>query len=608
MNTVKAKKYHLLSNILYVYKGVAKYKPYLIALLFISVICTAGRKFIWLFLSKYIIEYISNGMEIGQLIKIVAILTVSNIVCMIGQNAVNFGKEPAAFYVRPMFMLERNKKHIGMFYENLEIREVLDAVEKSKNSTRNTDVGIEGIIRFTLEFCTSVFTCFVAVVILCKISIYMALAVLGFGLLSYFSIDKASKQEKKLTNDSVAFQKRKLDYFKKISNDFAYGKDIRLYQVADKLSDTQKELQLNLHEKVCKARGQWLKSGIFTNTLNLIREGIMYLGLVYFILNRSLGIGDFMLYVGCVHNLADTFHNLMRTFAKLRKCSAETNDYRTLNEFCEEQKEENAAPYLSREYEICFDNVSFKYPGSDKFALKNLSITISPHEKLAVVGLNGAGKTTFVKLLLKLYKPTSGTIYLNGIDINTISTESYYALFAPVFQDMECYAFSLAENVSMMTEDKTDKNFAKECLKKAGLGEKLDTWPKGIDTPMLKILHDDGVVLSGGEKQKMALARALYKNSPVVILDEPTAALDAMAESKMYEQFDSLIEGKNAVYISHRLASTRFCDSIAMFENGYMVEYGTHKELMQQNGKYAEMFKMQSQYYREDEVNEAIVC
>ncbi len=607
MSTIKEKKYTLLSNIIYVYKGVAKHKPYLIALLFLSVICTAGSKFIWLFLSKYVIEYISEGMEIEQLIRMVGLLTLSSIACMIGQNAVNFGKEPAAFYVRPMFMLERNKKHIRMFYEHLENRGVLDAVEKSKNSTWNTDVGIEGIIRFTLEFCSGVFTCIVAILILCEVSFFMAFIVLGFGVLSYFAVDKASKREKYLTNDSVAFEKRKLEYFKKVSNDFAYGKDIRLYQVAGRLLDTQRDLQHKLHEKIIKARKQWVRSSVFTNTLDMLREGILYVGLVYFILNKSLGIGDFMLYVGCVHSLADNFQNMMKVFAKLRKCSAETNDYRTLNEFCEEQEERNVTSYMSEEYEICFKDVSFRYPGSDKFALENLNITISPHEKLAVVGLNGAGKTTFVKLLLKLYKPTSGSIYLNGIDINTISTSRYYDLFAPVFQDMECYAFSLAENVSMKTEDKTDKDFAEECLKKAGLEEKLSTWPKGIDTPMLKLIHDDGVILSGGEKQKMALARALYKKAPVVILDEPTAALDAMAESQMYEQFDSLIEGRNAVYISHRLASTRFCDSIAMFEDGHIVEYGTHEELMRQNGKYANMFNMQSQYYKEGNENEAVV-
>lgn len=608
MKIVKEKKYRLINNIFYVYKGVAKYKPYLIGLLLLSIFCTAGSKFIWLFLGKYIIEYISSGMAIKELIKIVIILSFSNIICVLGQNAVNFGKEPAAFYVRPMFMLKRNIKHMGMFYENLEVREVLDAVERSKNATRNTNVGIEGIIRYTLDFCPCIFTCIVSVVILCKISVSMALAVIGFGMIAYFFIDKAAKREKYLINDSVAFEKRKLNYFKKISNDFTYGKDIRLYQVADKLTDTQEKLQLDLHRNVCKARMQWLKSGLCTNILDLLREGIMYFGLVYFILNKSLGIGDFMLYVGCVHNLAEAFQNLMRTFTKLRKCSAEVNDYRSLNEFCDERQDDGNNPEVGNELIFCFDNVSFQYPGTDIYALQNVNLTISWKEKLAIVGLNGAGKTTFVKLLLKLYKPTGGKIYLNGVDIQTLNTKTYYELFAPVFQDMGCYAFSLAENVSMRTEEKTDKSFVEDCLRRSGLGEKLDSWPKGVDTPMLKILHDDGIILSGGEIQKMALARALYKNASVVILDEPTAALDAMAESQMYEQFDALVNDKSAVYISHRLASTRFCDNIAMFENGHMVEYGTHGELMEQNGKYAQMYEMQSHYYREDTADETIVC
>ena len=202
-----------------------------------------------------------------------------------------------------------------------------------------------------------------------------------------------------------------------------------------------------------------------------------------------------------------------------------------------------------------------------------------------------------MKLLLRLYEPTEGTIYLNGVDIRTYSTESYYRLFAPVFQDLECYAFSLAENVSMRTEENTDRHRVVQCLREAGLGNKLDEWERGIDTPILKVLHNDGVLLSGGERQKMALARALYKDAPIVILDEPTAALDAIAESKMYEDFDHLVDGKMAVYISHRLASTRFCDVIALFEEGELAEYGAHDDLLQKNGRYAELFRMQAQYY-----------
>lgn len=604
MNIVKEKNYSLISNILYVYKGVAAHKPYLIFLLLISIISTALSRFIWLFLSKYIIEYIIEGMEISKLLKMVIILTGLNILCMIGQNAVNFGKEPAALYVRPMFMLERNKKHIGMPYKYLEYKEILDAIEKSRRSTSWVESGIEGLIRFTIVFFSDLFTCIVAVAILCRISIIMIFMVTGFGVFSYFSINKAAKREKYLTNDSVAYEERKKHYFSKVARDFSYGKDIRLYQVQEKLMETQNELNKRLHKKNCMARNQWIKSGVFTGTSDMLREGAMYLGIVYSILKKSVGISSFTLYTGCVRSFASTFQNVMRVYANMRQCSREVNDYRTFNEFCDEEENYGTEMEKSTVYEFRFENVSFCYPQADSYALKNINITINPRQKLAVVGLNGAGKTTFIKLLLGLYEPTEGKIYLNGTDIKKYSLESRYKLFSPVFQDMEYYAFSLAENVSMRTKENTDMIKAERCLRDAGLSEKLDEWQKGLDTNMLKILHNDGVILSGGERQKLALARALYKDAPVIILDEPTAALDAISESKIYEDFNNMVLGKTAVYISHRLASTRFCDEIAMFDGGEIIEYGAHDELLKRNGKYAKMFEMQAHYYKEETADE----
>lgn len=606
MSGVKEKKYNLFTNILYVYKGVAKHKPYLIALLFVSIISTAGSKFVGLFLSKYIIEFICDGMTVDKLIEMVLLLSVLNILFMLGQNAVNYGKEPAAFYVRPMFMLERNKKHIGMFYENLECKEILDVIEKSRKSTNWVETGIEGLIRYTIVICSDIFTCIVAMVIMCQMSTYMIFVVIILGVLSYFSMDKAAKKDKYLTNDSVSHKNRKKDYFNRISRDFSYGKDIRLYHVQQKLLKTQLELNEELHLNVCKARNGWRKSGIFTGTLDMLREGVMYIGLVFAILRKGLLISDFTLYVGCVRQFAETFHNVMNIYAMMRQCNREVNDYRTLNEFIDEQETTGVDIENAKDYEIRFENVSFAYPGTDKLALKNVDLTITPKQKLAIVGLNGAGKTTFVKLLLKLYEPTSGRILINGVDIKNYNTRSYYKLFAPVFQDMECYAFTLAENVSMKPEDITDKKLVNECIRKAGLGNKFDEWKNGVDTNILKIMHNDGVILSGGERQKLALARALYKNAPIVVLDEPTAALDAMAESKMYEDFDNLVSGKMAIYISHRLASTRFCDVIAMFEDGELVEYGNHNELMSANGRYTRMFEMQANYYKEGQSDEAV--
>ncbi|MBQ6814675.1 MAG: ABC transporter ATP-binding protein [Lachnospiraceae bacterium] len=606
MNAVKQKKYNLINNIFYVYKGVAKHKPYMIVLLFVSLISTVGSRFVGLFLSKYIIEFICDGISGDYLIKMVLILSTLNFLFMLGQNAVNFGKEPGALYVRPMFMLQRNKKHIGMFYENLECKEILDVIEKSRKATSWVETGIEGIIRFTIVICSDVFTCIIAMVILGSMNIYMIFVVIIFGILSYFSIDKAAKKDKYLTNDSVSHKNRKKDYFNRISRDFSYGKDIRLYNVQQKLLGTQKDLHKELHSNVCKARNVWLRSGIFTGILDMLREGVMYIGLVFGMLNKRLIISDFTLYVGCVRQFAGTFHNVMSIYAKMRQCNREVNDYRTLNEFIDEQETSGVDIKRSRDYEIRFDNVSFSYPGTDKLVLKNINLTITPKQKLAVVGLNGAGKTTFVKLLMKLYEPTNGRILLNGVDIKNYNTKSYYELFAPVFQDMECYAFSLAENVSMKSADMTDKELVNQCVRKAGLGNKLDEWTNGVDTNILKILHNDGVILSGGEMQKLALARALYKDAPIVVLDEPTAALDAIAESKMYEDFDKLVSGKMAIYISHRLASTRFCDVIAMFNDGEIVEYGSHNELMSNDSGYAKMFEMQANYYREGQSNEAV--
>lgn len=251
----------------------------------------------------------------------------------------------------------------------------------------------------------------------------------------------------------------------------------------------------------------------------------------------------------------------------------------------------------AKSYEFEFRNVSFRYPKSDTYALRNLSLTLSPGERLAVVGLNGAGKSTFIKLLLRLYEPAEGEILLNGVNINRYARGSYYRLFAPVFQDVQLFAFPLSENISMQEPLNTDKDRARECLIKSGLEDKLKTLPSGMDTEVLKVIYDDGTDFSGGEKQKIALARALYKDAPVVVLDEPTAALDALAESRLYQDFDKLIGERSAVYISHRLSSTQFCSHVAMFEEGELAEYGTHRELLEKDGAYARMFHTQAQYY-----------
>lgn len=229
-----------------------------------------------------------------------------------------------------------------------------------------------------------------------------------------------------------------------------------------------------------------------------------------------------------------------------------------------------------------------------------MTATLQAGEKLAVVGLNGAGKSTFVKLLCRLYEPSEGNIYLNGKNIAEYALGDYWELIAPVFQEDESFAFSVAQNVAMQDRKLRDEGRVDAALAEADLLEKVRELPKGADTYLYKNLEDDGVDFSGGQKQKLMLARALYKAAPIIVLDEPTAALDAIAEAKSYENFNAMAGGRTCVYISHRLSSTKFCDAIAMFENGRLVEYGNHDSLMEKQGKYAELFRVQAQYYKEE--------
>ena len=387
-----------------------------------------------------------------------------------------------------------------------------------------------------------------------------------------------------------------------MSTNFSYAKDIRLFSMQPWLNLKHEKLHKFMHLKIVEAKNRWLKAGMINQLLHLLQQIILYSYLIYCVLYKEMSIANFTLYLSTTMTFFGTLTSVFGTITDLRQRSREVNDFRTFMEYPDTIQQKPIVPLsivTASKLEFKFEHVSFQYPGQQTYALRDMNLTLSPGERLAVVGLNGAGKSTFIKLLCRLYTPTEGKILLNGIDIQTFDRREYYTLFAPVFQNIEMFAFPIDENVSMKTTKETDSKLAEECLAMAGLKEKLDSLDKGIKTELLKVLCEDGIDLSGGEKQKVAFARALYKNSPVVILDEPTSALDALAEYKLYQDFDRLIGEKSAVYISHRLSSTKFCHHVAMFDGGKMVEYGSHEELLKKQGAYAKMFQIQAQYYQE---------
>ena len=593
----------MVSNCIYILKRFKKYRPSLIFFIITGAAAAASMSYIWSFIGKLVIDMIqasAGGGDIMPLVKLVAATTAAELFIM-WLNTISTVKTGLGFtYVRLMIIKERIAKTLDMDYEALETPEMLDRLQKAKRATAGDWQGVQGMMTYMQVLFTQIISIIIAVIIMTSFDplIILVIAVLSYIQFLYF--EHIRKKDKKEMWDAMMPHWRKLEYMENVTTDFSYAKDIRLFGMKKFLAKKQKDVYDEELRHWIKSRQYWIYNSIFSHGISLVRQFIITGWLVYSVIAKGLSIGNFTLYLASAGAFSNAINEVLSALSALRERSAHTDDYRSFMDIPGDSGKDTIPVPRADKYVFTFENVSFRYKGQEKYALKNLNITIAAGEKLAVVGLNGAGKSTFIKLLLRLYDVTEGRILMNGTDIRRFDRAEYYRLFSPAFQDVTVFAFPMAENVSMSPPDETDRDKAEKCVREAGLGDKMDKLEKGIDTELLKVLYDDGVDLSGGEKQKLALARALYKGSDVIVLDEPTAALDALAEYRLYKSFNGLVGNRTAVYISHRLSSTRFCDRVAMFKDGEMTETGTHEELMAKNGDYAEMFRVQAQYYVED--------
>lgn len=393
---------------------------------------------------------------------------------------------------------------------------------------------------------------------------------------------------------------RKINTKKRYINDsiasLNFGKDIRIYSMSDWLLSTYDDLvnmRLNWYDR--ELRREYLFK-MADRLSTLIKYGIIYY-IAYRQVVDGMSAEAFTLLIALILGtntwIKETFDNLKY----LQLNNVVINNARVVLDLTDEVRESGVSIPESNTYEIVLKDVSYRYPGTDVNIIDNINMRIKAGEKIALVGLNGAGKTTLVKLICGLYEPTEGKILLNGKDISKYSKDDYYKLFSIVFQDIHQLSLSIAQNVSCETEAETDYDRVEESLKLAGLHGKVHSLVQGVNTMMTKELDENGVVFSGGEAQKLMLARTIYDDSPIVILDEPTSALDALMESEIYENYNTIFADKTSVFISHRLSSTKFCDRIIFLENGLIVEEGTHDELLKMGERYASMYEIQASYY-----------
>lgn len=597
------KEYSLFGNMAYVMKGAFHFQKPLAFFLLLGVVTNVAGTYLPTFALSAVIARVSGQVEFSRLLETVlaffgALLVVSLLRMWCDSNV-----WWRMIDARMRFMMLRVHKVLYMDYEYLESAKVMEVCQKAMRATGGNTNGMEGMMHSFQQLMVVLVSSVTAIIIVCRLSPWIVLLLLAIAVLNYFNMDYTKKRDKK-TWDELAPYWRKNWYMQQTMTNFVYGKDIRLFSMKRWLLGKYASLQSFIHSRMVNSKDRWIACSLINQLLAFISEGTIYAYLIYCVLKTDMSIAEFSLYLGATVTFRSVLQQIFNGLTDMKAQSREINDFRTFLEYPEREllveADGEALPLAGqKQYRFTFENVSFRYPESEQYALKNLNLTLEAGERLAVVGLNGAGKSTFIKLLCGLYMPTEGRILLNGVDIRRYDKREYYELFAPVFQNVELFAFPMDENVSMRMEDKTDAALAEQHLRAAGLGEKLDSLEKGVKTELLKMISEDGVDLSGGERQKLAFARALYKNAPVVVLDEPTSALDALAEYRMYQNFDRLIGTKSAVYISHRLSSTRFCDHVAMFADGELKEYGTHESLLAQGGAYREMFDVQAQYYKE---------
>ncbi|MCR5441541.1 MAG: ABC transporter ATP-binding protein/permease [Lachnospiraceae bacterium] len=583
----------------YFASAMRKYKKGFYPLYAILVTMTVIQPFINIFGPRMMIDEIMGNTDLTVIIRIAAVMVFADFTIKV-VTGILYLELDKVFYQGLNRFLEAGvgKKSMELKYETTENKETLDRLSDARTGIDESySGGSKGMFESLAGIISSIAVLSISVVLVLKYTwIPIVIVVVNVCLNAFFESRLSGIKMEQIS--LLAKNDRAYFYLLHNLSDIKYGKDIRLFGAGkmmlgrvDEFNDRQSEIS-RTHAK----RAQVYVTG---SKINLaVTASLTYLILAVMVIDRKISIGDFTMLSTAVTTIVSSINTVLKALLELKKFCGYTDKYIRYVEGNEYEEKGSKAVDSSDGIVIEYKNVSFRYPGSSSFALKNISAVIKNGERLSVVGLNGAGKTTFIKLLCRLYEPTEGEILLNGVNIHDYDYGSYMKQLSVVFQDFCLLGFSIKENLICDRPDKVQDSELMPLVERVGLKDKVDSLPMGLMTPVFRYYDQSGFEPSGGEQQKIAMARALYKDGPVLILDEPTAALDPVAEKEIYEQFNSMVRNKTAIFISHRLASCRFCDRLLVFKDGEIVERGTHDSLLAvPNGLYAQMYGSQEKMY-----------
>lgn len=595
-------KYGMFASVKYVYQLLWKHERSQVFLGIAIVPVTLVLSAIALYMPSIILAQLERADRFSKVALVIWGLLMAKLLFDIGNNWIENKSRYSEHHVleRLYYMWYEKQRDRDWHYDyDPEIKELDERAHKACEDNHTTG------IHFPIDFAKMVaavlkFVLFGSVISLLHPLIILLLA---FGSLINYMMGRWERNIRWKDRDVRNVLDKKIWYFIfNLAEESKYAKDIRLYSMVQVLKERMRALLQKHWAEQEKLERRKILVELVSYAVVLLRDGVAYGFLIYKAVRGEMDASSFVLYFSAITAMADLMGTIIQTFEKISEGALQISDFREAMELDDKLNRGEGIPVPKEAFSIEFRNVSYKYPKGEKKILDNVTFKIKAGEKIALVGMNGAGKTTLTLLMCGMLLPDEGEILLDGHSLYEYNRDEMYGLFGFIPQDFHLLPSSIAKNISAaMTEDEIDYEKLKRCISMAGLKEKIGSLPNGVETPLNREVNENGVDFSGGEIQKLLLARLLYKNPPCIILDEPTAALDPIAEDQMYRRYNEIAENATTIFISHRLASTRFCDRILLLDSANFAEEGTHEELMAAGGKYRKLFDVQSKYYQEGE-------